>query len=61
MHLPSKRPRSISWRKAISFKANQLQLLGDAYRVEGSGSAKLDGSNLGLTLCLVRGGGRTLP
>ncbi|MEY3173151.1 MAG: hypothetical protein RLZZ436_1065 [Planctomycetota bacterium] len=42
-------------------KANQLQLLGDAYRVEGSGSAKLDGSNLGLTLCLVRGGGRTLP
>jgi hypothetical protein len=34
-------------------KANQLQLLGDAYRVEGSGSARLDGSNLGLTLCLV--------
>ncbi len=42
-------------------KANQLQLLGDAYRVEGTGSAKLDGSNLDLTLCLVMGGGRTLP
>lgn len=42
-------------------KANQLQLLGDAYRVEGDGTAKLDGSDLDLTLSLVMGGGRTLP
>lgn len=41
--------------------ANQLQLLGDAYRVEGTGTAKLDGTELNLALCLVMGGGRTLP
>ena len=41
--------------------AKQLQLLGDAYRVEGTGSAKIDGSDLDLVLTLVMGGGRTLP
>lgn len=39
----------------------QLQLLGDAYRVEGTGSAKVDGTELDLVLMLVMGGGRTLP
>ncbi|MFO0813254.1 MAG: AsmA-like C-terminal region-containing protein [Gemmatales bacterium] len=43
------------------FRANQVQLLGDAYRVEGTGTTKLDGSDLDLTLSLVMGGGRTLP
>lgn len=41
--------------------ARQLQLLGDAYRVEGTGGAKIDGTNLDLVLTLVMGGGRTLP
>jgi hypothetical protein len=44
-----------------TIRANDFQLVGDAYRVEGTGTAKLDGSNLDLTLCLVMGGGRTLP
>lgn len=42
-------------------EAKQLQLLGDAYRIEGNGTAKVDGTDLNLELTLVMGGGRTLP
>lgn len=41
-------------------QAQKLQLLGDAYSIEGSGSAKLDGNELNLVLTMVMGG-RTLP
>lgn len=40
--------------------AQKLQLLGDAYSIEGSGSVKLDGRELNLVLTMVMGG-RTLP
>lgn len=47
--------------KGDQVEATQLQLLGDAYRIEGSGTAKVDGTDLNLVLTLVMGGGRTLP
>jgi hypothetical protein len=41
--------------------ADRVQLLADAYKIDGNGSAHVDGSYLNLALTLVPGAGRTFP
>lgn len=41
--------------------ADRVQLLADAYKIDGNGSAHIDGSSLNLALTFVLGAGRTFP